>query len=297
VPIPSARYLQMLTCCRSSLTLPGLCLLLLLQGCGQKTYEERLQRTVAFYSYLQEIEANLSPAWVRQDVGMSMRLPVPFRTPLPGPEFHKNQLEELVAGPDPRQQTPFGVPLPGMVEAWSATLDSGNAEPDTWIYILSNHARMADEADGGQPAREFITDLERELMNICQVTVPDGVTSQIKENQRYRMSAPPPGSPHERYTSGKEYSTIRFVPELPILDKELQVFLYERRAEDAQAALLVVCPKTATSQFRQRIEMALETWSVDPVQQKRRTGSAAGGTAPAPSTGTPSAPQPALPNF
>ncbi|SFI80063.1 hypothetical protein [Planctomicrobium piriforme] len=279
---------------RSLLTGWTILALSVLSGCGTADYEERVQRTAKFYDYLKTLDANLGPAWVRQDMSMSMRPPLPFRTPLPGPEIHKDQLGNETPGLDPRQQTPLGVPLPGMVEAWEATTDPSHMGPDAWLYVLSNFSRFSEEEDEGHPTNEFLVDLERELMTIFQVTIPDGETSQIKDNIRYKYLAPPSTSPNAEYTSGKDYSIIRFMPEFTVNEKELQGMLVERRVGDTQVALLAIYPKNASAQFRQRLEMAIETWSVENIMPKRKNTSVPGGVAPSTGKQTPTN---SAPNF
>ncbi len=254
----------------------GLFGLLVMAGCGKAKYEERLKRTADFYSYLTTMNSNLGAAWIRQDVGMSMRPPLPFGAPLPGPVTTKDEEGKVTVSPDPRQMNPLGVPLPGLIEAWEGNLDTSKQEPDVWMYVLSNYNRFQEEADGGRPANEFLVDLERELMSVFQVTVPDGETSQVKVNSRYRANFPPTNSPGANYTTPKDYSVIQFVGEFPVQDKELDGLLYERRVEKTQAAILVVLPKNASNQFRQRVEMALGTWSVDNVVPKGNNSSSPG---------------------
>ncbi|WP_437194368.1 hypothetical protein [Planctomicrobium sp. SH527] len=264
-----------------------------LSGCGSSKYEERLNRTVKFYDYLKSIESNLGQPWVRQDQGMSMRLPLPFQRPLPPPEIKKDQLGTEIPVVDPRQQTPLGIALPGLVEAWETTQDTSKTGPDTWIYILSNSSRFVDDSEQGRPAAEFMADLEQELMNAFQVTIPDGEVSQAKDNTRYRYQYPLPNSPAAQYTSPKDSTVIRFVPELPIQDRELHAILCERRVDQVQAACLIIYPKDSTMQFLQRVDMALATWNVENVVP-RKPGGKPGTPGGNPSSGRPSQ---AAPNF
>jgi len=246
-------------------------------GCGRAKYEERLKRTAEFHVYLNSMNSNLSTPWIRQDLGMAFRPPLPFQQPLPGPEVFKDQLGEEKLGPDPRQSTPLGIELPGLVEAWSGRFDTAGEEPEVWMYLLSNYDRMIEELDGGPPSDEFLVDLERELMGVFQVTIPDGETSQVRENTRYRAQFPPSNSPSAAYSTPKDYSVIPFLPPGPVQDQELQGWLYERRVGKTQAALLIVLPKNPPGLFRQRVEMALSTWTVDNVAPKRKNPNAPGG--------------------
>ncbi len=273
--------------CHPVVVLPGL-LLLLLSGCGGSKYEERVARTSQFYDYLTSMNASLSPAWIRRDLGLSMRPPFPFKSPMSGPPVQKDQLGKEVIGLDPRQETPLGVPLPGLEEAWAGNLDTSKMEPDIWMYVLTNHSRLKEEADGGRPANEFLIDLERELMSVFQVTIPDGETSQPKDNIRYKAKIPSPSSPSANYTTPQDFSVIHFVGELPVQDQELSGLLYARRVDKTQVAILVILPKDAPLAFRQRLELALATLSVDNVAVSRKNSG---------SSRQPGAPGKAAPNF
>ena len=72
------------------------------------------------------------------------------------------------------------------------------------------------------------------------------------------------GSPSSKFIEPKRFSVIRFIPEEATEGQGLQVVLYEHQAGDIQAAVVVIGPSSFSSQFRQRMEMALQTLSVQP---------------------------------
>lgn len=254
--------------------------LLLPQGCGVAKYEERLQATAEFYEYMNLIEANLaSPIWERSDLGLKMRLPLPFRIPLPGPELLVDEEGHQEFGPDPRQPAALGIELPGIVEAWQAPLpaESGHMQ-DARIYLLTNHSRFK-KVDGAvlEEPMEFIDDLENQLANLFGVDIPEGETDRPADHIRYSIVAPVPGSAYAKYIQPKRYSVIRFVSDQPINGQVVQVLLYEHRAGDIQTAVLMIGPTTFSSQFRQRIDLALQTLAVTPqisAQMDKATGTA-----------------------
>lgn len=256
---------------------------LLLPGCGQKTYEERIQQSAELYEYLNGVEDALAAPWSRTDIGLSMRLPKPFSSPLPGPTRTKGQDGKMVIGPDTRQENVLRARIPGIVEAWQASIDSVDGQPNAWIYLLSNHDRFLSSDQGIGKPEEFQTDLENELMRVLQVTIPEGVTSKVAENTRYRQWIPAQNSPRAKYTSPKDYTVIRFAPEANSRYADWQVSLYERRAGRVQTALLVITPKNTGPNFRQRLDQALETLEVKEVMPRTRVNAGGGSSAPAPS--------------
>lgn len=266
-------------------------------GCGQEKYEERLQKSRLFYQYLQTVEEALSPGpWIRDDLGMSMRLPKPFQLPMPGPETFKDKDGDLTTGPDPRQKNALNIELPGLVEAWEGALDSPDGQPDAWIYLVTNQSRFLKVDEGGPPPAEFLTDLEHELMRVFQVTVPEGETSKVGDNVRFRQWSPPQKSERSQYTASKDYIVVRFVPDPEYNAADLQAAVYERKIGSVQAALIVLTRKSTTAAFRQRVETALETFEIEeriPQMKKRSAPGAPGGAAsPGAAPATPSSAAP-----
>lgn len=264
--------------------------MLLLTGCGQKVYEERLQESRLFYDYLQTVEDALgAAAWKREDLGMSLRVPKPFSVPMPGPSRYKDKEGEEVIGPDPREKNSLGTALPGLVEAWEAVLDSPDGQPNAWIYLLSNQSRFRQADQGGPPPEEFLTDLEHELMRVFQVTVPEGETSRTGDNVRFREWIPAQKSARAKYTSPKDYTVIRFVPDAEYNAADIQATVYERRAGKIQVAIVVLTRKSVSAAFRQRVAVALETFDLSETLPTRSRPTPA--AAPAGGTATPSTPR------
>jgi hypothetical protein len=264
---------------RSATTIPvrgKLCLVLatalaVLSGCGSATYEDRLQQTRDLYEYLHLVETHLaSPAWNRSEFGLAMRVPKPFGRPMEGPEVTIDEDENEIRGPDPRHPDILGIDLPGLIEGWSAELPGDDESPvAARFYVMSNHERFLTRDDGGLPPDEFHADLERLLMNAFQVAIPDGEAARPADNARFRHQVPARGSQHARYTTPKDYIAIRFVPNEPIGGESLQGLLYQRREGNVQAAILILAPTSLSATFRQRIDLALQTFQVSPETPQR----------------------------
>ncbi len=236
-------------------------------GCGRAKYEERLKASSEFYEYTQTIEANLtSPIWERSDLGLKWRLPSPFGVAMQRPELLKNEEGNTFLGPDARHPEVLGIELPGIIEAWQTFLPGEAGEQvDSRIYVLSNHSRfILVEGSLEEDPIEFLNDLEDLLGAAFDVVIPEGEANSPNDNVRYGASYPIPGSPHSKYIDSKNYSVIRFISEEPDNGHQVQAVLYEHLAGDVQTAILIVGPKSFSSQFRQRVDLALQTFSVQP---------------------------------
>lgn len=251
-------------------------------GCGHAAYEERLNQTVDFYKYLNEINEKLaSPAWQRTDVGMGMRVPLPFRAPMAGPEVVTDNDGNQYYGPDPRQPDVLGSDLTGIVDAFQAPIpvDSGETV-NALFYVLSNHERYLAESENTPDPSEYLSDLETLLMYAFGVSIPDGESTQPMENMRYRKLYPERNSDNAKYIVPKDYMIIEYVPTELVGGRDLQGWLFERREGDIQAAVLVIVPKSISRNFRSSLELALQTWQIDgrkPVSTPGGGGRAGGG--------------------
>lgn len=236
-------------------------------GCGRAKYEERLKASAEFYEYTQTMEANLtSPIWERSDLGLKWRLPMPFRAAMPAPQLLEDQDGNTFYADDLRHPEVLGIELPGIVEAWQTFLPGEAGEQvDSRIYVLTNHSRfiLVEGALEEEPI-EFLNDLEEKLGTVFNVVIPEGESNTPNDNMRYGVSHPVPGSPHSKYIDPKKYSVIRFSSDEPVSGHQVQALLYEHLAGDIQTAILIVGPRSFSSQFRQRVDLALQTFSVQP---------------------------------
>ena len=255
--------------------------IILCMGCGHAAYEERLSQTIDFYTYLNEINQKLaSPAWQRTDVGMAMRVPLPFRAPMAGPEVVTDDEGNQYFGPDPRQPDVLGSDLPGIVEGFQAPIPVQSGETvNALFFVLSNHERYLMESEGSPSPQDFLPDLETALMYSFGVSIPDGESTQPIENMRYRKFYPERNADNAKYILPKDYTVIEYVPTELVGGRSLQGWLFERREGDIQAAVLVVIPKDVPRNFRSNVELALQTWEVDGRKPTGTPGATGGGGA------------------
>ena len=252
-----------------------------LTGCGLQLYEERLQASAEFNEYIQSMEANLVTAmW--EASGIKMRLPLPFNDQIPRPPILKDEEGREYYGPDERHpQEMLGIVLPGIIDAWTANLPGdGGIDVESRIYVLSNQYRF-ETRDGAyiEDPTQFLNDVEAALALTYNVIVPEGEQNDPGDNFRYRATFPPPKSQARKFATPKDYTVIRFISAEPILNQRLQAQLYEHQVGELQVAILIIGPESFTPRFRQRIEMALQTLTVDPnaaSQDKPGSGGSSG---------------------
>ncbi len=249
---------------------------LIVSGCGSAEYEARLQRTQAFYEYLQELDKSLtSPAWSRPDLGLAMRLPLPFKQPQLAPTPEKDDAgNPLPIVNDPRQPHVLGVDLPGIVDAWQGNLTGTAEESQALFYVCTNHQRFIDLGAQTPPPDDFFRDLESTLQNGFGVFVPEGEAQAPADNVKYRVFAPNKSSTHSKYTPSKDYIAIRFMPTQPLGGRNIEGLLFEHKAGNIQIAVLCIFPQEAGSQFRDRLHLALETLVASSTAPRPRSGSA-----------------------
>jgi hypothetical protein len=237
-------------------------ILLLALGCGHASYEQRLERTRRFYSYLAMLDQNLSrTVWKRPDREMSMRVPLPFGTPLPAPPPPtKDDNGNLISEPDNRHPLVLGIELDGLVEGWQATMPtSEGGQSPALLYVVTNQDRFL--VNGARPPDQFLTDLETALATAFQVGIPEGESTNPQPNVRYRQIVPAANSMAAAYTQRKDFTAIEFVPTGPVGGRQLQALLYQFESGQIQGGVLCICPE-ATTQVRERMLMALQTLKI-----------------------------------
>lgn len=237
--------------------------LLILCGCGADRYEERLRETASLYGHLRAVNAQLGPAWSRADVGLALRPPLPFQTPLAAPGNAKDAASEDV---DPRQPDFLTAPLPGLVDAWRSKITTlQGEEEEVFLFVLSNHSWFRSQAGGATHAGSFLAELESTLTGILGVRIEEGEARTPVDNIRFRLTAPAPSDEAARYLPPKDYTALRLVPQRPVGGRRLQAHLYERRSGEIQAAVVLFCPTEMPVGLQERMDLALATFEVDPV--------------------------------
>ncbi len=257
-----------------------LCLAWLLSatGCFERTYADRLQKTVKFYDHLDLLNRNLGLEW--SEMGFKLRPPRDFTfipkpvPPVPDPNDPQAvpvKEEEL---DDTRQPGYLGIKLPGLVAAWekNVTVDEsgGTASRKAYIYLLSNASLFAISPDvpgriDPQKYKEFVVTLLAGDLGV-----------QFKEDEWRREDFPAAFSLVPKVTC----DGLTLLPDRMFEETKMSFKIYIASQGDLQSIVLFVYPDStsANEKLAERIPLSLETLRIP--------ASAAAASAPAPGSPT-----------
>lgn len=258
-----------------------LCLAWLLSavGCFEKTYADRMQKTVRFYDHLDLLNRNLGGEWV--EMGFKLRPPqgfvfIPKPVPPPPDPNDPNPMpvkEETLD--DSRQPGYLGIKLPGLVAAWEKPVNvdeaGATATRKAYIYLLSNASLFSVSPE--MPGRIDPLKFQDYVINLL---APDlGV--QFKQED-WRQG--------ERFPIGFDlvpsvtYHSLVLLPDRMFEDTKMTFKVFNTSQGDMQTVVLFVYPDStsANEKLNERIGLALETL--------RMPASASAATAPAPGSPT-----------
>ncbi|REJ89252.1 MAG: hypothetical protein DWQ34_20150 [Planctomycetota bacterium] len=256
----------------------AVCCLLVLSasGCGLATYEQRLSEADEYFGYLNKLDAHLADSpWVADNgYGIEMRVPRGFALDtqqLPQPEGVEDAEPVIV----PTPPTYLGVQdMEGLIAAWTASLPTaGGGAADAYLYVLGNHERFliraANDGEGADPA-EFLNDLDFQLQELFQVTLPEGESDDAgADNVRYLESIPRV----EKYAVPKEFRGVSFLPapESSAGSLGMRAHLFTHESGPVQVAFLLIYPANVSTDPVESLTLALETLSVsdEPPQLQR----------------------------
>ncbi|HBN76109.1 MAG TPA: hypothetical protein DD473_09880 [Planctomycetaceae bacterium] len=278
-------------------------------GCGSKTYEDRLEFTTTYFDFIDRLNQNLSPQFMKD--GVTIRIPKQL-TEIPAPPPRpKSSEEDEPPQVDPRQPTFVEMELPGMTAAWKANLTTVDASGATssetgYLYLLTNYDywrtfKTKDEI--GDPLK-FHEDVLNDMVDALQVVIDEkkSGTATDRVNKWFHETVPEPKD--EKFAPPKEFTTITLVPEEPAEDglaRQYQVYLYQNG--DMRMALVYALPRnvSAGEELENRILLSLQTvdLSTEKPAVKRAPAQPApnGNGAPAASPETPAATTPSASPF
>lgn len=236
-------------------------------GCGTKTYEDRLEFTTTYFDFIDRLNQNLSPQFVKD--GVTMRVPKQF-SEIPAPARRpKSTEEDETPQVDPRQPTFAEMELPGMTAAWKANLTTVDASGATssetgYLYLLTNYEywqtfKTKDEI--GDPLK-FHEDVMNEMIDALQVVIDEKSrgTATDRVNKWFHETVPEPKD--EKFAPRKEFTTITLVPEETPEDdlrREYRVYLFQNG--DMRMVLVYALPRnvSAGEELENRILLSLQT--------------------------------------
>ncbi len=234
-----------------------------LAGCGQQTYEQRLQESAKFFAYVQKVDSSVGPPWKNSPANPGpidqIRVPLQFKEvkkPLPvkNPETGELMDPEI----DPRQPDYVALELPGLVATWEApcrvTVDGKAEIRKGYLYVLTN-AYMFANADQSGRAPDFVKDLLTLMADKLSLTPPDPAKDAQKE--QYPRAQP-------FYVAQKSYDVFR-LPDAFVKDgATYTIELYVQHAGPVEGVVMFALPAGLDSgeKLTERIPYLLETLKV-----------------------------------
>lgn len=253
-----------------------LLLVILIAGCGVQQYEERLNESRKYYTYLDNIEKTLAPKWMSPGGAIEIRVPNQFTAiPAPVPVKDENgQIQEPKI--DPRQPAYLNMDFPGLFGAWVAPFRvngaGGSEDLKGYIYVLSNYYQLAGNESKG--AVDFVKNLESFMRDKLQIETSD-----------VRVELHPKSTPS--YQPQQTYNAFSF-KQKEINGTNYTFDVYSRSAGSVIGVVVVVLPEgiEMPQKVLERIPMMLELFnftSTPPAGPPPPTGA---GAQPSQSTST-----------
>lgn len=273
------------------------CLVLLVGvtgGCFEKTYTDRMQKTIKFYEHKDKLNRNLGPEWsgsgykLRVPLGFEIILPPEPKQPDPNdpqpPMDQKTKVEELN---DPRQPEFLNFRLPGLIAAWQKDVNVDEAGKSVVkkarFYLLSNGPLFGIAPD--VPGRIDPAELHQQVSHKLAENLIDNMqtmTPIVIKAEDWR---------EEKYPAGGfdlvpqvAYQSIILSPKNLFEETAMTFKLYLHGTGTTKTVLLLIYPTETSSseKLAERFDYSFETLKVpsDPQQ-----AASPGGAAP---TGGPS---------
>ncbi|WP_339732555.1 hypothetical protein [uncultured Gimesia sp.] len=240
---------------------------LLLNGCGTETYEQRLNETTQFFAYQDVRNQALSNTWSSPSV--SMRVPIEFKqisAPPAAPAAASDNSEATIPEPDstidPRQPDYVDLILPGLEGAWRVEvpvdLENEIVDRPAYLYVLSNNSLLKEK--NMDEALIFFEDVNNQIASTF---------NQFINNEEFKTERFPQG---KGYIEPKSFNVGLLEPEMPIDGVPYEFQIYQVERGDNQVVILLVIPKNMTgrSNIKEHLDFSLET--VDIVSPKSGSG-------------------------
>ncbi len=243
----------------------GVILAVFSAGCGREVYEQRLDESRRYFTYLNRLNQNLAPAWVGN--GVTLRAPKQFAA-IPGPKpkpkkkagkNDKNAPQEAPAeGPveerDPRQPTYADITFPGLQGAFSAELSVGGKSHEMgYLYVLTNGELLGKKGSDEKAAQ---------LNNTVIHTIAQAVGQPDPSPDKMANDAVPKG---EAWAPKRTFKVVRPAFAATIAgSKDYRIEVYNCKEQKNEVSLVYVLPEnvSATERLATNIDLSLETLKI-----------------------------------
>tara|TARA_R110002111_G_scaffold262289_1_gene337758 strand:- start:29246 stop:30079 length:834 start_codon:yes stop_codon:yes gene_type:complete len=229
---------------------------LIFNGCGTETYEQRLKETAQYFAYVDARNNALSGNWSSPTV--KMRTPVEFKQisdPTPAATTTSEESEPADPEPsqavDPRQPDYINLILPGLEGAWRVDVpvdqDKETIERPAYLYVLSNHYLLQEK--NMDEALNFYKDVNNQLA---------GTFNQFLNADEFTTERFPKG---KGYSEAKSFLVGTFEPETQIAGIPYQFLIYLIEKGNNKVVILLVIPKNIAreSKLKEHMDFSLET--------------------------------------
>ncbi|MCA9014285.1 MAG: hypothetical protein KDA77_03030 [Planctomycetaceae bacterium] len=231
-------------------------IVLLLNGCGAETYEQRLKETTQYFTYVDIRNQALSDKWSSPSI--NMRIPVEFKqinappaAPVVPSEDSESAAPEPVPTVDPRQPDYVALVLPGLEGAWRADvpvdLENETVDRPAYLYVLSNYGLLKKKKM--DEALNFFADVNNQIATTFNQPI---------KNEEFKAERFPRTT---GYSEPKPFNLGIFEPEMPIDGVQYQFQIYQTESGNNQAVILLVAPKNiaGNSKIKEHLDFSLET--------------------------------------
>jgi len=241
------------------------CGCLLLSGCFEAVYEQRLKTANEHFKHQEVLDANLGPVWF--GTGIAFRVPKEFEfIPPPAPPAADGEGKAAEETPqiDRRQPDFIGMELPGLVGAWKANVTVSGQPASAYAYIMTNQALMAMPPSPDRPSpAEFTNKTLEDLARAAKLSLKPETWMTESFPKQSGFITP------VNYQSADEESTRE------VAGKKMRYKIYRSQQGDLQAIVMFVIPSNTSDPIIDKLPISLETLMMQ------------GGVSAAPAGGTP----------
>ncbi|MCA9098957.1 MAG: hypothetical protein KDA36_11245, partial [Planctomycetaceae bacterium] len=211
------------------------CGCLLLSGCFEAVYEQRLKTANEHFKHQEILDSNLGPVWF--GTGLAFRVPKEFELipPPEAPAAEGDGAAEATPQIDRRQPDFIGMELPGLVGAWKANVTVSGQSASAYAYIMTNQALMAMPPGPDRPnPAEFTNKTIEDLSRAAKISLKpeDWINESFPKQSGFITPV--------NYQSAVQESTRE------VAGKKMRYLIYRSQQGDLQAIVMFVIPSNTS---------------------------------------------------